>query len=914
MVAIPRAQLINQLRLERQVIQFDLERRHLEMALGPSPDPDQLRLIQEIRLEQSSLLLKLASRDLSRMRRDGVELAAVAPPPPAVPVTQSVMAYTPSIPSVIPAISPPAAQNYFSILSVSGYKNFDFSYAKGTHSTGLVRSESLKLQVAGVSAGTTINVAIDQSTLGTDDDNKTQIEIINPNFKAVFGQFKTDFADLDLLRYNAQLDGVQTDAHWGPHQAAVIYSTARGGRKKEFLYGNNSQGPFVMKYRPVVPNSEQILLNGVALVRATDYQIDYTAGSVRFSKRIVTPEDQIQWSYESENESFKDRISGMKYWFSQSDATGVGVTWMQKNEQSDLGQTSAYLQRQLAILHLDQSVGSSNIHAEYGLATLSDDLSRHEEGNAFAVRGHSTGRDWSGSAYYQTVGSQFQSIDSAGLVSGDIKMGGEVSGRVGDVALSGGSGYSVQTINGVPVTEGQVKGAVSTQISTITTTLAVQDSFHSESPATGNKRADFHRNLTNATVQMPYFLGALSAQVGQEQKQSFITSADTFVATSVAGGIAVTAIDQFNGAVEGNYRFLDTQGGKLKETATRVTSGYRFNPTNMLTGFAEYKTRTNAFSNALISVASELRPNKEIGFSGKIDLENLRESVGTVDLDMDKWALNARLSVEPMSFARFKINGKLNAKIPKGGIPPAFSNQELAMDATLTPFKLTTIGIQHVFRDQLRSQLRYYPQALFTESKDSSATSIFRVLHTFGRFSFLGQYETERDRKEALVSTADPTLAATQVKTDKFKGDLSTDWSGITLGGGFEALRTYSEIPTTGVTLQNIYTAFTQFRPVEILTTQLSWSYIYNLESEEFISTKPQLDLDLRLPIGSVTLRYSRLQEMRSATVPVIEIWELNTRVDLNRNVSVINALLYEKRQQPDSRNLNASGRISINF
>lgn len=921
--------VIAHLRLERKVIQLDIERELIERKLPKPITSEQRFVIQQIRLQRASLMLDLASLEMNRVYRyDTVDtqvtvvpaqnLSKVALPIPGLPVAPLVLSVpTSSLITPTPAIQLSMGERFqaLSSLSISGYKNFDFSYAKGSRSTGLARSEALKLQVAGVSAGTTINVSIDQSSLGTQNDNKAQIEIVNPHFKAILGQFKTDFASLDLLHYNAQLDGVQTEFNLENHHGGFIYSTARGGRKKELIYGNNSQGPFIVKYRPVVGNSEQVMINGEILSRSVDYQIDYASGAIRLLKRIAVPEDQIQLSYESENDSFKDRISGAKYWGSQSDTTGIGLTWMQKNEQSDLGKTSAYLQRQLGILHMDQAWGSSNIHAEYGVSNGVDDLAYSQSGNAAALRGTSSWKAWTGSAYYQTVGSQFQSIDSAGLVSGDVKAGVTITGRVGNVDLSASLDNALQTLNGVPMAEQRLNAGASTRISSVNTTVSVQDMFHSESPSTGNKVADYRRRVTNATFQVPIPLGSISTQIGQETKKSFISTSDTFVATSLSGGVSITGIDHFNGAVEGTYKSLETGSGPQIETTSRLTSAYQFDSANTLSSVAEYRTRTHAFPIALMSVATDLRPNPTIGLTSKVNLENLRESVGIVDLDMDKWDIMSRLTVDPISAARFKLTGKLNSKIPKGvGIPPSFLNHDITIESTLSPFKTTTIGLQYNVRGQRRGQLRYYPDALFTESDDTSRTTIVRFLTTLGVVSVLGQYETETDRKEALITTSNPGMSVSQFKTDKFKGDISSQWGGFTIGTGVEAVRTYSEIPTRGMTLQNIYTAFTQWRPLEMITTKLSWSYINNFDTEEFISTQPALDIDVRLPIGTLTFKYRRLEEMRKGSRPISERWDINGRLDLNRNVALTLTVLREVHQYPDTRSLELNGRVLINF
>ena len=927
------AHRVAQLHREHRLIQLVMRRHRIEQLLGRPIPHDALIPLQTIRLAEASLWGRLTAIELDEMSRrraiesPGVSDEATPQPGPVegvatgsadvtagVSATETVTAATAPPPSVDRSAWDRWRDSPLDSLSISGYKNFDFSYAGGSRSTGLIRSESLKLVAVGRSAGTTINVSIDQNSLAGSNENTTQVTIVNDHFKAVFGQFKTDFVGLDLLSYHSQLDGIQGDATIGPHHLGVIYSTAKGGRKKELFYGNNSQGPFVAKYRPIVGGSEQVMINGQVLERDRDYQLDYDSGNLRFLKRVVVPEDQIQWSYDSENTDFKDQLSGLKYWWAQSDSTGVGIVSVQKSAQTDLGVISTYGQRRVIVGHTDQAIGSSNIHAELAVSDTSDDTGGHDSGSAASIRGQSTWESGGWKGYLKSVGPHFQSIDSAGVVSGDITAGGDVSTRWLGIDSVASVDHARQTINGVPMVEQTIKSGARTRWFGFDSTVSVMDSYHSESPVSGNTRSDYRRQLSAASIQVPSALGKFSTQVSLERKESYVSTSDSFQSQEWSGGVSTGDGDRFNGSLEYGVKSIATGRGELSETNAKLSSMLRFSPADVISGFFQYRTRTGDYPVALMSVSTEFKPNPAVSVTQKTDLENLREPAGNTAVDMYKWEVSSRISVEPVSYARCKVSGKLNAKVPKDSKPPSFFNHDVSIESTLLPMPATTLGFQYNLRGQQRGQYRFYPDAVFIESIEDSSTVIGRCLTTIMNVSVMGQYDSELNNKGALVTTADPTLSHTITRTDKLKGDVSAQFGPISLGGGVEAVRIYAIVPSSSVGLQNIYTTFVQWRPAPFLTSKAAWSYIDNFDTESFISTKPELSIDIRFPLLTATIKYSRLVEMRSLSTPITERWDGSMRADLTPNLSLTVAIKNESFTDTKLSNLEANARVMITF
>ncbi|NBV82765.1 hypothetical protein EBR57_01375, partial [bacterium] len=529
--------------VEKQAI-----RRHELAWIRATVELDRLSIsdrdaLSELRVERDLAFNRLRIREMRRVHRAHIESRSTLsdilnPKTPTEPVFDLT-------PTPVPKRSIQSDFQFPSFnIRASGYKNFDFNYSKGQADTGFTRSESLKLNLTGYSQDVTVNVAIDQSSLNSADQNKIQIELLHPNAQVVMGAFKTDFVSFDILKYNAQLDGIQGDFRVGSHNAGVIYSVAKGVRKKDVLYGNNSQGPFVIRFVPVVPNSEQVVLNGVVQARDQDYQIDYPSGTVRFIKRILVPEDQLILSYESENETYKDQVLGARYWMLTGQGDGIGATVIQKNDQGDQGGQTTFLKRRVAVLAADQTWASSNVHLEYAgsdMETVGNP--DHTLGTASSIRLKSDdalGR-WEG--YWTSIGNGFQSIDSSGVTPGDVKYGGRWSRRVSQWVFGTGFDAAFQTINSIPTIEQTSQFQFETVWNTIHYKGSGQTMGHSESPVSGNKLADYRRSLADLAIEIPEHFGTVGIQGKIERREDYVATANSFDAITVASGYTLTPSD-----------------------------------------------------------------------------------------------------------------------------------------------------------------------------------------------------------------------------------------------------------------------------------------------------------------------------------------------------------------------------------
>ncbi|MEN3001236.1 MAG: hypothetical protein ABDI19_05260 [Armatimonadota bacterium] len=67
---------------------------------------------------------------------------------------------------------------------------------------------------------------------------------------------------------------------------AALTTTTIGQAAADMLPGNGTRGGYLLRYAPVIPNSESVYVDGKRLTRGTDYWIDYASGTLAFATPI----------------------------------------------------------------------------------------------------------------------------------------------------------------------------------------------------------------------------------------------------------------------------------------------------------------------------------------------------------------------------------------------------------------------------------------------------------------------------------------------------------------------------------------------------------------------------------------------------------------------------------------------------
>jgi len=158
----------------------------------------------------------------------------------------------------------------------------------------------------------TLSGAIDPSTyytvyadgaerrFGAASTHKLYLKLETRQFYALFGDFETGFTDTDLGRYSRSATGLKAQYRGKHIDASAFAARIATNHHRVEIQGNGLTGPYSLGARDVVANSEQVvievrdrlrsekILEQHTLTRFIDYDIDYAAGTLRFSSPVLS--------------------------------------------------------------------------------------------------------------------------------------------------------------------------------------------------------------------------------------------------------------------------------------------------------------------------------------------------------------------------------------------------------------------------------------------------------------------------------------------------------------------------------------------------------------------------------------------------------------------------------------------------
>jgi hypothetical protein len=195
-------------------------------------------------------------------------------------------------------------------ISVKGIKTMSLrsKFKRGTKDDfqeGVQRDELLRLNILAQYHDLELRATIQDSSTVLDDTNKNTIELRNKDGDIFFGEYWARLNQTELMSYNKRLDGVRGRYKWGDFELTAMVSESKGEAGFDRIYGRNTQGPYTLANRPLVVYSETLRYQGRALVRDTDYTIDYELGEITFKKDLISDTDLFEVTYEYSESAYK---------------------------------------------------------------------------------------------------------------------------------------------------------------------------------------------------------------------------------------------------------------------------------------------------------------------------------------------------------------------------------------------------------------------------------------------------------------------------------------------------------------------------------------------------------------------------------------------------------------------------------
>ncbi|MBR4570279.1 MAG: hypothetical protein IKO19_06380 [Candidatus Riflebacteria bacterium] len=348
-------------------------------------------------------------------------------------------------------------------IDISGTKTFEMKKSKVSGDVshfstehydcypGFKMNQSLHLEIDGnIDEKSTVHAVLDDTE---DEDRKFTVTIDSNKWKFVLGDFPIALKGSKFALYSKEVRGVMAQGYFhNKVRSTFLYTQSKGLSRREQFRGAGQQQEYRLQVSPIVQESEKVYIDGIQLIRGTDYQIDYEEGIVKFAQSVL-PIEMTRWivvEYESNDEdmAFTRNLFGTRHEYIRSEGRTIGVTWLREFDHSspkagaDVDNASGTITPMTHDIYeadIDWKLGKGfSVTGEYAVSkydpnikaeTLDEDKEITGYAASFGVNGKTNKIE--ASASYDRVDSKFKTI---GREDGVIELG--ERGLVDDIISS----------------------------------------------------------------------------------------------------------------------------------------------------------------------------------------------------------------------------------------------------------------------------------------------------------------------------------------------------------------------------------------------------------------------------------------------------------------------------------------------
>jgi len=212
--------------------------------------------------------------------------------------------------------SSPVTKDYFEI---RGEKSIAFSSYHTSGDAPLAknserREETLQVFASGREDGVSLESELYITDQELQDDNDLiKIKLFTNNWELFWGDYLESIGHSSLTLQDKQLKGLSYLYRHPQSHMKVAVSRPAGSNYQEYIYGNNSQGPFQLRYTSLVIHSEIVSLLGKTLTRGLDYHVDYGQGRITLINNILRKEESLKISYQYQAQNYRENLNYLVY-------------------------------------------------------------------------------------------------------------------------------------------------------------------------------------------------------------------------------------------------------------------------------------------------------------------------------------------------------------------------------------------------------------------------------------------------------------------------------------------------------------------------------------------------------------------------------------------------------------------------
>ncbi|MDH7570267.1 MAG: hypothetical protein QHJ73_11870, partial [Armatimonadota bacterium] len=134
------------------------------------------------------------------------------------------------------------------------------------------------------------------------DRSRYNLEYRGNGLNITAGDINAGLSGNEFAPFHKSLRGLKVDGTWGKLGLSTLLSEERAKVATDVFTGNNSPGPYTLRYSPVVDGTEQVRVDGQRKKFGVDYTIQYDTGILMFQTHdqttIIPATSTVEVSYE----------------------------------------------------------------------------------------------------------------------------------------------------------------------------------------------------------------------------------------------------------------------------------------------------------------------------------------------------------------------------------------------------------------------------------------------------------------------------------------------------------------------------------------------------------------------------------------------------------------------------------------
>ena len=555
-----------------------------------------------------------------------------------------------------------------------------------------------------------------------------------------FGDYKPFINDLEFSRLDKVLSGFRVTGDYGKWNLKMFFATPKGISRIEKVYGDGTQGPYLLNSSPVVIDSERVYVDALLQRRGNDYEIDYLAGTITFKNRVIPKQSVLKIYYDLRETIYSHLTYALYTKVNPIPSLKIGASYINDSDSLDnaatISQSTSIEPQSHLIFGLNGAFGYQdliNLQSEVAYSVkknkLLSDPSLKEDGRAAKLDVISSFGPFNFSGKLKKIGLGFEPIGQADPKQDLSEYNTLLGFRVNPNLFLEGSLYdSYYLENSVRYKTINKDGRMNLAYPAFPSFLySIKEIWESNDPVTSD-RIDRLTKRNSVEIKHLFQIVNLSVNGGREERFVTTPSLETTVYNTVGTSFSLIPQDKFSAS--GNIELKDTfvSSGDNSYTKEYILNLSAFPaPEYVITGSLDHidDTKDGVFQVADLSYKANLL--NYLKTDGKCTVSSLKETFGATKEGIRKEEASIRFEVSPIDNMRVRYYYKPNITLLNRTLGLTYSNTIKQFEANLAMFSSTVFSYSLQNFDRFTIDKNDFPFYLRKQNMENGGTKIYSV-------------------------------------------------------------------------------------------------------------------------------------------------------------------------------------------